>query len=45
MIYCGHEYTKNNSKFCESIDKDNNKLKDRIAEVNNRIKKISQLCQ
>ena len=39
MIYCGHEYTKNNSKFCESIDKDNNKLKDRIAEVNNRIKK------
>ncbi len=39
MIYCGHEYTKNNSKFCESIDKDNNKLKDRISEVNNRIKK------
>ena len=39
MIYCGHEYTKNNSKFCESIDKYNNKLKDRIAEVNNRIKK------
>ncbi len=39
MIYCGHEYTNNNGKFCLSIDKQNTKLKKRIEEVNNRIKK------
>ena len=33
MIYCGHEYTDNNGKFCISIDKENEKLKDRIKEV------------
>ena len=33
MIYCGHEYTDNNGKFCISIDKKNEKLKDRIKEV------------
>jgi len=32
-IYCGHEYTDNNGKFCISIDKENEKLKDRIKEV------------
>ena len=33
MMYCGHEYTDNNGKFCISIDKENEKLKDRIKEV------------
>ena len=36
MIYCGHEYTKNNGKFCTKIDKDNLKLKDRIKDVTNK---------
>ena len=39
MVYCGHEYTKNNGKFCISIDKDNSKLKDRIEYVKNRVEK------
>ena len=39
MIYCGHEYTNNNGKFCVSIDKNNKKLKDRIQEVKNKIEK------
>jgi len=39
MMYCGHEYTKNNGQFCVSIDKDNSKLKDRIQYVKNRAKK------
>ena len=39
MIYCGHEYTKNNGQFCLSIDKDNSKLKERIEYVKNRVKK------
>ena len=33
MMYCGHEYTKKNGQFCISIDKENEKLKDRIKEV------------
>ena len=39
LVYCGHEYTKKNGEFCISIDKENKNLKDRIEEVNNRIKK------
>ena len=39
MMYCGHEYTKNNGQFCLSIDKDNSKLKDRIQYVKNKAKK------
>ncbi len=37
MIYCGHEYTFQNSKFCIGIDEQNQKLKDRIKEINNKI--------
>ena len=33
MMYCGHEYTDNNGKFCINIDKENEKLKNRIKEV------------
>tara|TARA_A100000164_G_scaffold173101_1_gene153709 strand:+ start:746 stop:1510 length:765 start_codon:yes stop_codon:yes gene_type:complete len=36
-IYCGHEYTNNNGKFCIEIDKDNSKLKKRIKEVRSKI--------
>ena len=36
-IYCGHEYTNNNGKFCIEIDKDNSKLQKRIKEVRNKI--------
>ena len=39
MIYCGHEYTNNNGRFCISIDKDNKKLKDRIQDVKNKMGK------
>ena len=39
MIYCGHEYTYNNGKFCISIDPDNEKLKDRIKLVKNKMEK------
>ena len=39
MMYCGHEYTKNNGLFCLSIDKDNVRLKNRIEEVKIRDKK------
>ena len=39
MIYCGHEYTNSNGKFCVSIDKDNTKLKNRIEDVKNKKEK------
>jgi len=38
-IYCGHEYTNKNGEFCISIDKDNAKLKDRIKDAKNKIRK------
>tara|TARA_B100000700_G_scaffold203979_1_gene224294 strand:- start:2017 stop:2781 length:765 start_codon:yes stop_codon:yes gene_type:complete len=37
LVYCGHEYTKNNGDFCISIDSDNEKLKERIAQVKIKI--------
>tara|TARA_B100000945_G_scaffold288934_1_gene261624 strand:- start:1132 stop:1896 length:765 start_codon:yes stop_codon:yes gene_type:complete len=39
MIYCGHEYTESNGKFCASIDVENIKLLNKIREVKNKIKK------
>ncbi len=33
MIYPGHEYTKGNAGFCLAVDRDNDALKARIAEV------------
>ena len=36
LVYCGHEYTKNNAKFCTKIDKDNLKLKKRVKDVTNK---------
>ena len=32
-IYCGHEYTLSNLKFCQSIDSDNNSLKIKTRDV------------
>lgn len=33
QIYCGHEYTLANARFCEHVAPDNNDLKERIHEV------------
>ena len=38
QIYCGHEYTLQNSKFCESNDPDNSNLKSKIEEIKEKIK-------
>ncbi len=36
-IYCGHEYTLNNSKFCEKYDPENLNLKKKISEIKKKI--------
>ena len=38
QIYCGHEYTLQNSKFCESNDPDNSNLKSKIEEIKEKIR-------
>ena len=38
-IYCGHEYTLNNSRFCIKYDPDNSDLKKKIKVIENNIKK------
>ena len=38
-IYCGHEYTLQNSNFCISEDPNNLRLKEKIIEINQKIKK------
>ena len=38
-IYCGHEYTLNNSHFCYKYDSQNLKLKDKIQIIKEKIKK------
>ncbi len=38
-IYCGHEYTLQNSKFCETNDRGNLKLKNKVAEIKDNLKK------
>ena len=37
-VYCGHEYTLQNSKFCIKYDSNNLNLKKKISEINNKIK-------
>jgi len=37
-IYCGHEYTLQNSKFCIQYDKENNNLIKKIKEIDQKIK-------
>ena len=38
-VYCGHEYTYNNSLFCLEHDKKNQILKEKIIDIKNKIKK------
>jgi len=38
MVYCGHEYTLQNSNFCITRDPNNLKLKEKIVEINEKIK-------
>ena len=38
-IFCGHEYTKQNSEFCIMHDKDNQNLKNKINENDIKLKK------
>ena len=38
QIYCGHEYTLQNSKFCESNDPENSNLKSKIEEIKEKIR-------
>ena len=37
-IYCGHEYTLQNSKFCLTYDSNNLKLKNKIQNIEERLK-------
>ena len=37
-VYCGHEYTLQNSSFCLANDSENSKLKDKIIKIKQRIK-------
>ena len=36
-IYCGHEYTLNNSKFCIKYDPENKNLKQKIENLKNKV--------
>ena len=36
-IYCGHEYTKQNAKFCITHDKNNENLKNKIKIINKKL--------
>ena len=38
-IFCGHEYTKQNSKFCIMYDKNNQNLKNKINEIEKKLEK------
>ena len=38
-VFCGHEYTMQNSKFCMAHDKDNKNLKKKIKEIEKKLKK------
>ena len=37
-VFCGHEYTKQNSKFCIAHDKNNEKLKTKINDIELKLK-------
>ena len=36
-VYCGHEYTVNNSKFCIKYDSNNQNLKKKISDINKKV--------
>jgi len=35
LVYCGHEYTLSNAKFCNHLDPDNNILKTAYTKIKN----------
>ena len=37
-VYCGHEYTKKNSDFCEAHDLNNQNLKAKIQDIDAKLK-------
>ena len=37
-IYCGHEYTLNNSNFCATYDSNNLQLKNKISKIKEKLK-------
>ena len=37
-VFCGHEYTKQNSKFCFAYDSDNENLKNKINDIEIKLK-------
>tara|TARA_Y100000591_G_scaffold265313_1_gene238841 strand:+ start:242 stop:961 length:720 start_codon:yes stop_codon:yes gene_type:complete len=37
-IYCGHEYTLQNSEFCLAQDKENSKLRNKIIDIKKKLK-------
>jgi len=38
-IYCGHEYTLQNSKFCIKYEPENLNLQNKISKINEKLKK------
>tara|TARA_B100001057_G_scaffold483496_1_gene560347 strand:+ start:1465 stop:2184 length:720 start_codon:yes stop_codon:yes gene_type:complete len=38
-VYCGHEYTLQNSNFCISQDTENSKLRDKIIDIKKKLEK------
>ena len=38
LIYCGHEYTLSNAKFCIEYDPDNKNLKKKLDLINKNLK-------
>ena len=42
-VYCGHEYTLQNSVFCATYDKNNDELNKKIMEVKSNEIKTCQL--
>ena len=38
-VYCGHEYTLQNSNFCIANDSKNSKLKDKVIKIKEKIDK------
>ena len=37
-IYCGHEYTFNNAKFCKKYDSENNNLQKKMEKIKKQLK-------
>ena len=44
-IFCGHEYTESNLKFCLAYDQNNDHLTKRAAKIKSYVAKVFQPCQ